>query len=206
MGVLDKTIVVVTADHGDEFFEHGRKGHKQALYDESILVPLVMRFPAKVPAGRVVEDQVRLMDIAPTIVALAGLVLPPEFGPTALHGPQAPQNLVPWMTADSAATLPALPAFSDLVGDAPVPIAAIRTPALKLIQELEEPGKEELFDLVADPGEQKNLAGTDHADATLLRQKLARWRQACYGGPRLERKVTLSDDQKERLRALGYLK
>jgi arylsulfatase A-like enzyme len=51
LGVLDHTIVVVTADHGDEFFEHGRKGHKKALYDESILVPLVIRFPEKVRRG-----------------------------------------------------------------------------------------------------------------------------------------------------------
>ena len=46
-GLLDETIVVVTADHGEEFFEHGRFGHRKELYDESVRVPLVVRYPAE---------------------------------------------------------------------------------------------------------------------------------------------------------------
>jgi len=205
LGVLENTIVVVTADHGDEFFEHGRKGHKQDLYDESILVPLVIRFPAKVPAGRVVEDQVRLMDIAPTIIALAGLPPQPDFGPNGLQGPHAPQDLIPWITADSASALPALPAFSDLVGDAPVPVAALRARSSKFIKEQRGRGAEELYDLASDPGEHQNLL-RDGSGETPLREQLAMWRSTWAGGSNLAQAMVLSDEHKERLHALGYLK
>ena len=61
LGVMDRTIISVVSDHGEEFYEHGRQGHHQSLYDETILVPWVMRFPEKIPAGRVVEAQVRVI-------------------------------------------------------------------------------------------------------------------------------------------------
>ena len=80
LGVMDRIIISVVSDHGEEFYEHGRQGHHQSLYDETILVPWVMRFPEKIPAGRVVEAQVRIMDIAPTILSLAGIPSAPGFG------------------------------------------------------------------------------------------------------------------------------
>ena len=73
LGAFDDTIIVVTSDHGDEFFEHGKKGHGQNLFDSVLRIPLLMRYPSKIPAGRVVEGQVRLMDVAPTILGLAGI-------------------------------------------------------------------------------------------------------------------------------------
>ena len=204
LGVLDNTIVVVTADHGDEFFEHGRKGHKKALYDESILVPLVIRFPQKVPAGRVVDPQVRLMDVAPTIISLAGLHKPAEFGSRAAQGAAAPHDLTPWMIGEGA--LPPLMAFSDLAGEAEVPLAAVRSPDFKLIQEVEGHRHEELYDLTKDPGEHQNLVRPDRVAETPLRQELAAWRETFQGTQTLSQTVELSEDHKERLRALGYLK
>jgi arylsulfatase A-like enzyme len=205
--VLDNTIIVVTADHGDEFFEHGHKGHGKALYDETVLVPLVIRFPPRVPKNRGVDGQVRLMDVAPTILSLAGLSQPAEFGALGSPGPQAAQSLTPWMAGDGSTAPPALTAFGDLqVSDAPKPIASIRTGPFKLITQLRGHGGEELYDLVADPGEQTNLSRPDHSVATPLRQELAAWRKAWQGGRWLAQKVQLSDDQEERLRALGYMK
>ncbi|HSP96095.1 MAG TPA: sulfatase [Candidatus Dormibacteraeota bacterium] len=204
LGVLDQTIVVVTADHGDEFFEHGRKGHKQALYDESILVPLIIRYPSRVPPAHVVPEQVRLMDVAPTIVALAGLPPQADFG-TADVGGYAARDLTPWLTAPAGAAPPALVAYSDLVGDAPVPVASIRTPQLKLIQEQGRARNEELYDLATDPGEHHNLLPGVVAAAPELRQELADWRTA-WAGHQLAEAVALSEAHKERLRALGYLK
>ncbi|HXQ24054.1 MAG TPA: sulfatase [Candidatus Acidoferrales bacterium] len=203
LGILDNTVVAVTADHGDEFFEHGRKGHKKALYDESILVPLVIRFPGKIPAGKVVDPQVRLLDVAPTILALAGVPKPPEFGSAVAAPRNAPRDLTAWII-DDPATLPSLTAFSDLVGDAPVPIAAVRTQAFKFIQERRDGGKEELYNLATDPGEHANLVGVDRYADTPLRQDLANWHDACLGHSYAE-KVALSEAHKERLRALGYV-
>ncbi len=68
-GLLDKTLVVITGDHGEEFMEHGSlEGHAWTVYEEVIRVPLVMRFPDGLGGGRVVDHQVRNIDIMPTIL------------------------------------------------------------------------------------------------------------------------------------------
>lgn len=67
------TVVVVTADHGDEFLDHGGKGHQHALYEELVHVPLVVWAPGRLPAGRRIATPVSLIDVAPTLLAIAGL-------------------------------------------------------------------------------------------------------------------------------------
>lgn len=72
-GLLEKTIIVITSDHGTEFFEHGDKAHRKTLFDEVIRIPLIIRYPAKLPAGVRVNAQTRLIDVTPTLVELTGL-------------------------------------------------------------------------------------------------------------------------------------
>lgn len=72
-GLLDNTIVVVTSDHGEEFREHGVFGHGVSLYAPSLRIPLLIRYPPRVPAGRVVGSPVSLRDVAATIFDLAGV-------------------------------------------------------------------------------------------------------------------------------------
>ncbi|MFN8644347.1 MAG: sulfatase, partial [Candidatus Binatia bacterium] len=189
-GILDRTIVVVTADHGEEFFEHGRKGHKQALYDESLLVPLIIRYPRRVAAGTVVNEQVRLMDVGSTILALAGVAPPAGFGGEA--GGYRARDLTPWLAAAPASRPPALPAFADLVGDAPVPLAAIRTPERKLIAERSAQPHDALFDLVRDPGEHENVIASEPKAEPALRAELSDWRHA-WSTDQLSTEVALSD-------------
>ncbi len=76
MGKLDNTIVAITADHGTEFFEHGWKGHRTTLFDEVLHIPLIIRWPGKLPAGRRVAHQTRMVDLGPTLLELAGLAPP----------------------------------------------------------------------------------------------------------------------------------
>ena len=73
LGLAEDTLVVVTADHGEEFFDHGHKTHRRQLYLESVAVPLVMRWPAGLPAGRTVEGNVGLVDLVPTLCSAAGI-------------------------------------------------------------------------------------------------------------------------------------
>ena len=73
LGVFEKTLIIVTSDHGDEFFEHGEKGHFKTLFDESIKIPLVMHLPGKIPTGRQDASLVRIIDVMPTILDLCGL-------------------------------------------------------------------------------------------------------------------------------------
>ena len=70
-GLLDRTLIVLTADHGEEFFEHGAKGHGKSLYDETIRVPLIVRLPGVVEAGLRISQQVRTIDIYPTVLDIA---------------------------------------------------------------------------------------------------------------------------------------
>ncbi len=72
-GLQDNTLVVITSDHGEEFFEHGRKGHRYTLFDEQLLVPLVLRLPGVLPPGLRVPGQVRTIDIMPTILDIVGI-------------------------------------------------------------------------------------------------------------------------------------
>jgi len=88
LGLAGRTAVIVTADHGDEFFEHGGKGHQRTLYREVVQVPLLVRVPG-VTAGQVVDRPVSLVDIMPTVLDLLG-----ARGPAGLNG----SSLVPLMT------------------------------------------------------------------------------------------------------------
>ena len=72
-GIQDNTVVVVTSDHGDAFLEHGRIAHMTSLYEEEIRIPLLIRHPVSVPAGGVVDRPVHIIDVAPTVLGLAGL-------------------------------------------------------------------------------------------------------------------------------------
>ncbi|MGH9175010.1 MAG: sulfatase, partial [Vicinamibacterales bacterium] len=78
LGLDDRTLVVFTADHGEEFLDHGRTFHGQSVYGELTQVPLMMRWPGVLPAGRVVDDVVQTIDIMPTLLAISGLAAPAE--------------------------------------------------------------------------------------------------------------------------------
>ena len=71
-GVLDRTLVVVAADHGEGLGDHGEREHGIFLYDSVLRIPVIMRLPGHERAGTVVRQQVRAIDIAPTIAAIAG--------------------------------------------------------------------------------------------------------------------------------------
>lgn len=73
LGLTDDTLLVVTSDHGEEFGEHGAVGHGSHLYDETLLVPLLMRAPGVIPARLRVPEPVGLIDVFPTVAEILGL-------------------------------------------------------------------------------------------------------------------------------------
>ena len=200
LGVMDRTIISVISDHGEEFYEHGRQGHHQSLYDETILVPWVMRFPEKIPAGRVVEAQVRMMDIAPTILSLAGIAPTPGFG--VLKGDRrfAGADLAPLVSSPNTDFSP-LPAFADLEGK----LAAVRTEEWKYIMSLHAEGAEELYSLADDPKELINLAEEKPQVRDLLRDELLRWRESGGSAPQSPEATNLTEEERKLLKSLGYL-
>jgi arylsulfatase A-like enzyme len=93
LGVLDDTVIVYTADHGEEFFDHGSVGHGHTLYEELLHVPLAIRFPGAIRGGTRVAEPVELVDVVPTILEMTGREPLPEAEGRTLtpyfHGGQA---------------------------------------------------------------------------------------------------------------------
>ena len=114
LGLDRDTLVVFTADHGEEFFEHGRSFHGQSVYSELQRLPLVFWWPGHVGAGRRLGDPVATIDIMPTILELAGLQSPAgvqgrslasRLGAQAAGAPAAASRELPVFT-EKAATRP----------------------------------------------------------------------------------------------------
>ncbi|MCC6763060.1 MAG: sulfatase [Deltaproteobacteria bacterium] len=196
------TLVIVTSDHGEEFFEHGRKGHHKALFDESIRVPLVVRYPPRVAAGTTVDAQVRLVDVAPTLLALAGLPTPPGFGAGALAADYAGRDVSPLLARGAPAVLPAVPAFAGLQ---PFDFAAVRTETHKLMTGFFDAPAERVFDLRVDAGERHDVASRERATADALRSMLATWRRGAADAARAAEASAMSAEHEAALRALGYV-
>jgi len=151
LGILDDTIVVVTSDQGQEFYEHRNWGHGHSLYDEVLHVPLIMRHPA-LPTGWRSATPAMLVDVMPTILELAGL--PP---PAAIDG----QSLVPRVRDGGRDGGP--DGYAEHLGS----IAEARTvvdDGWKLIV-VREGGRQwsELYDMRADRGEERDLLADGQA-------------------------------------------
>jgi arylsulfatase A-like enzyme len=204
--VLDDTIVVVTSDHGDEFFEHGNKGHAKALFDETIRVPLILRYPRRIAPGQVISAQVRLADVAPTILGLAGVPAPAGFGLEEGFA-HAERDLTPWLTgAEAPESFPRLLAFGETSRVPPAHRFA-RSPEGKLILTPAKKRSTKIFDLERDPGEQVNLANPNRepAFAATLKEEADLWMKQFQGKQDLAAPLELDPALEQHLRALGYI-
>lgn len=144
LGLGRRTIVVLVADHGEEFWEHGGVEHGHTVYDELIRIPLIMRWPGHLPAGRRVRSQVGIADVAPTVLAILGI--PP---PSNLNG----WSLLPLIDGTSSesriAVVENLLFAEERIG--------VRTLEHKYVRW--ENGKEEAYSLYDDPRELRDLGG-----------------------------------------------
>jgi len=184
-GLLDEAVVVITADHGEEFEDHGGFEHGHTLYDELLQVPLVVRRPAGATPARN-DATVRLIDVAPTLVELASLERPASFTGT---------SLVPQLDG-AAGDERAVVSLGNMWGPSG---RAIRRGRYKLIESAE--GEiVGLFDREADPEEQTDLRAVKPEVTAALREALARELGPLgHGAP-----AELDESEREQLRALGY--
>ncbi len=185
LGVRDSTIVVVTADHGEEFQEHGKLTHGPDLYDELLHVPLVVVGPGVAP-GRV-REQVQGIDVFPTVAALLGVQTPAGLPGIDVMARREPRS------AYSETSL-------GIVDGKSGKLVSLRTPGWKLIQ-TPATGRFELYDLAHDAGEREDRFGTA-PEGAVLAAELAAWQPplppavaVTEATPKLERE----------LRALGYV-
>lgn len=181
LGLLDRTLIVVTADHGQVFDPAHDYGvpdqnlrtynrHGFTLYDEEIRVPLILRFPGKIAEGRVVKDPVSLVDVFPSVEELTGL--PASKG---LSG----RSLVPLI---QGRTLPPRPIYADgrymkaLVQDG-IKYIYREKPAARLLRRTPDGDRlahlsEELYDLNRDPQEHRNLIGLEDGPSVALTRRM----------------------------------
>jgi arylsulfatase A-like enzyme len=198
LGHRNDTWIVMVADHGEEFFDHGWWEHGKTLYAEQIHVPLLMRLPGGRLTGQTVRTAVRQIDLMPTL--LDGLGLPAD---SSIDG----RSLLPLFASDHSPAQ--VPSFASLDIDGRR-VESVIDRELKLIETFEyshprnhHPGIQ-LFDLSVDPGERVNLASRRPIAVRYLQSKLRAERSRAGQG--LEpRPAILDAATEEELRALGYL-
>jgi len=218
-GLDERTAVVFLSDHGEEFQEHGRMWHGQSVYGEMIRVPLVARWPGRVPAGVVVEEPVQLIDVMPTLLDLSSLPHP--------DGMQG-QSLAPFFRTG--------PVQRAGLGD-PAPTGWRSRPAIIEKQPLDQPESPssdeayaiveggwklvhnqvrapdrpefELFDVVRDPLDQVNVADKHPDVVQRLARMLSGWHATAVAArlkPDSESSGTMTPEELQRLRSLGYVR
>lgn len=182
------TLVVVAADHGEAFGEHGEVGHSLFLYDTTLHVPLILQGP-RAPRGRV-DDPVSLVDVAPTVLHWLGIA-----------GPEMDGRVIAMDPGLESADTPPRPIYAET--HAPFedfgwsPLRSVRAGAMKYILA----PTPELYDLATDAAEATNLAGARQADAARFRTAVATFATRGAAAPA----EAVTPEARRRLQALGYL-
>ena len=173
LGILDQTVIVFSSDNGFFFGEHGLTTERRLPYEESIKNPLLMRYPPRIPAGSKPAGLALTVDLAPTLLELAGQVPGPH-----IQG----RSLVPLLAGSPPPDWRQAVLVEFYTNEQPFPhlldmdYKAVRTATHKYIHWVKFPEQDELYDLRADSLERKNLAN-DPAFASVkasLKQDLSR--------------------------------
>jgi arylsulfatase A-like enzyme/Flp pilus assembly protein TadD len=195
LGILERTIIVVAGDHGEGLGDKVETGHGIFLYEETLKVPLIFHNPAAFPRARVIESQVRLIDIAPTILEIIGL----KNEAAGMTG----QSLVACLRGKSGKDLGSLVetcyprenfGWSELVGLVSGRWKYIQSP------------RPELYDVKNDPGEREDLSVSSAVKALEMKKKLEQELLGSSAGSRSAGEPTgVRPEDQERLRSLGYV-
>ncbi len=206
-GALDNTLVIVTADHGENLGEHGMIDHLLSMYDTTIRIPLVMRHPPTIPAGSVSEELVSLVDIVPTVLDISGLgERYPEIVSRSLLRDDRPAR--EFVIAENERPLNGIDLMARNYPDFDLAridrrMKMLRTPHHKLIRY--EDGGTEVYDLLRDPGELEDLSETQPELRDQLLGQLEAW-MAAQGNNAAPEPLEISDPEtREQLRSLGYI-
>jgi arylsulfatase A-like enzyme len=181
-GLLEKTLIVITADHGEELLDHGFVGHASTmrsatLYDEVMRIPFIISLGNHLPSGRKIHEQVQQIDVMPTILDIAGIPMP-----TGIQG----RSLAPVIFSGEDNNDSSMPVFVETVYggyQATEEMArtywrCVRTDEWKLIEIDEPAGKSfRLYDLLNDPKELVDVFGEDPQPLGDMQAWLAIWKQ-----------------------------
>lgn len=200
--LLEDTIVIVTSDHGEEFWEHGKWGHFMRLYDINTHVPLLIKYPALTSKGASISKQVRSIDIFPTILDL--LNIKSRYSLPGI-------SLLPYIKDENSA--PEADVFSEGGGVQGVSVNtyvdrlfSVRTNQWKFIKNITR-NQNELYDLKNDLMELNNLADKPDVQEIIkeLDSKIKKILKLSEKSKQAISSVEVEEQTKERLKALGYL-
>lgn len=174
LGTLDRTMIILTSDHGYFYGEHGLDQERRLAYEETARIPLLVRYPPMARRGSTPAPMVQTTDFASTILEVAGVPDPQ---------PRDGRSLVPLLAGDAPAdwrTSLLLEYWTDIVFPRTLTMGyqAVRTERWKYIHYTELAGMDELYDLASDPFEMTNVIDTEAGRAALpgLEQELERLR------------------------------
>ncbi len=190
LGVYDRTLIVVAGDHGEGLGDHGEETHGYLTYNSTMHVPLLVRFPESSRSGVRVSDPVSLADIFPTIISELGIEAPPG---------SSGRSLQPHWQSGAAEPRPCYgESEAPLMEGGWCPLRTWTTDRWKYIQST----KPELYDLLNDPGESRNLVEDQPSEAARLNQQLAEFESTLARGQ--NEGTVLSEQEQRALASLGY--
>ncbi len=217
LGLYDNSLIVFLSDHGEQFLEHGHLIHAHTLYQEEVHVPLIIKWPkGRGPGGLRVGARVLGIDVAATILDELKIALPAEMQGRSLRPALAGKEIHDEVVFSELNFLGRTAAFKGpykyIVTDPAAYAEGMKTHGLKRHRTHALGPLEELYDLGRDPGEKLNIIG-QHPDLVEMFRREVRAlaeRAVDYRRKKLKaagaNKITLDESEKEKLRALGYLR
>jgi arylsulfatase A-like enzyme len=209
-GALDQTLVIVTSDHGENLGEHGMIDHLYSLFDTTVRVPLLIRYPARFAPGVRVDEVVSLVDLVPTVLDTCGMLEADNDADAALlarslcdggHGRREAVFAENGRPINGIRLLQRFPDFD--VREIDHEMRMIRTEEHKLVWKVGRAA--ELYDTVADPGETTDLGDVDRELRNRLLDELRLWVAELDTTVRPGRFSSRDRESLQRLRALGYV-
>lgn len=210
-GVLDDTLVVITSDHGENLGEHGLIDHVYSMYDTTVRVPLIVRYPARFTGGTVVEGLVSLVDLTPTILDFCAATDTDSATDHGLSGRSLWEARGPTRTAVYAENgrpingLEVLRRWFPAYDEANIdhPMRMVRVGRDKLIWKVG--ASAELYDLETDPHELEDRSASEAEVRNRLLGNLREWTAGLSGPPTAQLFKSRDAESLQRLRALGYV-
>lgn len=198
VGIYEDAVIVVTSDHGEEFYEHGLAGHGHTLFDELLRVPLIIRWPGQ-HEGMWVDDDVSTESVTPTILEMAGI----DSGSYPFQAAS-----LEWVWGLAGRQNPRTPIVSSgllFYGDR----SGVIFDGFKYLEPVED-GPAELYDLYQDPDERESLAAGESEKVEEMNALLERHAKQSAAlrdvlGLAGEESVEMSPELEKELRALGYI-
>lgn len=206
-GLYDDSLIIVTADHGEAFYEHDHWTHMVSLYDEMTHIPLIVKWPGGARKGRV-STPVSQTDVFPTILEAAGVPVPPTMAATLseLEETAAGRSILSELTSEIGYRRSCTDrSLTDCV------TLAVRVGNMKYITTLsgDADGRrtavEELYDLADDPGERRDLSDDARTQSEAFSARVRAFLRVAKAWNARTEDVVLDESVTEQLRSLGYI-